>query len=487
MMRLMLLRLFDRCSNYIAVISIFSLWPDIISASPLARSIAVIFDSISSSKIAHVNLGEVDTSLQIPQEVSTWFLLTPLEPQVPGLWLTTATLIDEDTDTNLSPHAALLLLEDANTLIKEVEGDAKQLSGPLANYIRISGPTKSLKKISLATSTSLVDIQVLARHLIYWRRARAIPPLNPRDTYLVSPNADLRKLRAAIQDYANRFPTLPSMPEMLHKLSVAPRQYITLIPSKDHKAAYMEILAFLMRGGWVMQLRTFAWIRVTTDVKLAVVRQEKAKSELKDEQSATTGDKKGSRPTTPGLSAALGMSTDAVEALTRLDTYPKEPKSERPKGSRSSSNSQTYSRASVLSPLTSTATQRSSGNEEDIQDEVKGDKGNKNESNQDSARDDTDRSSKTHVKDDVDDSSLATSLILDPSKPSRLQSLWMDHIRESIADPELREVWPAWVRYFDGRHALDEIAAREGLKRKRVVALLSVLKEMGVLLTIRHW
>lgn len=114
---------------------------------------------------------------------------------------------------------------------------------------------------------SLADIQLLARHLVYWRRARAVPPLHQRDTYIVSPNADLSKLETASRLYSATFPTLPGLPKMLAALSGTPRQYASLIPSKDHKEMYFLILAWLLRGGWVTQLRTFAWIRVTPKTK----------------------------------------------------------------------------------------------------------------------------------------------------------------------------------------------------------------------------
>jgi hypothetical protein len=111
---------------------------------------------------------------------------------------------------------------------------------------------------------------MLASHLVYWRRARAIPPIHQRDTYIVSPNCDLSKLEIATIAYQTAFPTLPSLPKMLSALSGTPRPYGSFIPSKDHKETYFTILAWLLRGGWVTQLRTFARIKVTPEIKLAV-------------------------------------------------------------------------------------------------------------------------------------------------------------------------------------------------------------------------
>src|ERR1700722_17329425 len=105
--------------------SISTTWHEIIAMSPLAKSIAIIYDSISNCKIARVHLDATfGTSFQIPQAISTPYIPTAMEPQRPGLWLTTANVVDDDeTDTNFTQHSALLLLEDTETLVKELEGD----------------------------------------------------------------------------------------------------------------------------------------------------------------------------------------------------------------------------------------------------------------------------------------------------------------------------------------------------------------------------
>ncbi len=177
---------------------------------------------------------------------------------------------------SLAKNFTLLLLDDESKILADVSQSGGPLAAALAHYIRVSSPRKSFAKISALYSISLADIQLLARHLVYWRRARAIPPLHQRDTYIVSPNADMRNLSSAVETYELTFPTLPSLPKMLQALSGAPRPYSSLIPSKDHKQAYFTILAWLLRGGWVTQLRTFAFVRVDSSVKSAVKDQTRA-------------------------------------------------------------------------------------------------------------------------------------------------------------------------------------------------------------------
>ena len=173
--------------------------------------------------------------------------------------------LDNEVQTPTShpgAHFGLLLLADLPTILADVNAASSPIATPLSHYLRVSKPTKSFHQISQASKIPIQHVQFLASHLIYWRRARAIPPLNQRDIYIMSPNADLRNLAAGTSSFSKSFPSSPALPKILSMLSTTPRPYATLIPSKDYKETYLEILAWLMRSGWVTQLRTFAWVRV---------------------------------------------------------------------------------------------------------------------------------------------------------------------------------------------------------------------------------
>jgi hypothetical protein len=62
----------------------------------------------------------------------------------------------------------------------------------------------------------------------------------------------------------------------------------------------------------------------------------------------------------------------------------------------------------------------------------------------------------------------------------------LQYIKDSIADTELADRLPSLFRYFDGESVLEEIGAREGLKRSKVDAWLVQLQEAGFLLTFHH-
>jgi len=479
---------------------ISSLWANIIARSSLAKSIVQVYDKISASRIAHVNLNNAfDVSFQIPQAISTSSIPTATEPQMPGLWLTTATLLDEDdAESYLSPHSALLLLEDEETIIKEIESDAKALSVPLVTFIRTLKPTKSLQKLASAPSypLSLRDLQYLARHLIYWRRARAIPPLHHNNTYVVSPNADLRNLLNAILAYQQRFPTWSSLTKMLGYLGGIPKPYSTWYPSTAHKEVYMDILAWMMRGGWVTHLRTFAWVKVPAEVKAAVDGQHRIDASNKglpkpdtnpvDHQKVEEG-REVSTPKAKRDHSPLSFRKSPESAHPDPDRIPRPSTmsllSPQLQARRSPLRTATLER-DITSPMSALMAVHPNSLPErprtpDIP-PLSAPGPVAAASNEPSA-------SPASSMSKEETPTFKSSLVYSPHKATELESDWLNHIRDSLKDDELRELWPALIKYFDGKHALDEISLREGIKRKKVAQWISWLRENGWLVWVRHW
>lgn len=412
---------------------------------------------------------DVSISLQIPPLTSTPYLAGPTDKAYPGLWLTTADsatpMDDPGADENNAPHQvlakhfALLLLDSEAAIIKDVGASGGTLAPALAHYIRCSKPTKSFAQISAASGIPLSTIQMLASHLVYWRRARAIPPIHQRDTYIVSPNCDLSKLEAATIAYQAAFPTLPSLPKMLSALSGTPRPYGSFIPSKDHKETYFSILAWLLRGGWVTQLRTFARIKVTPEIKLAVetaLRKEEVDRYLaRGNSTSTAADEDSEDDTSSSSSSSLASHGSGDET---------------PMPGRHDPHLQLRTSHKLLDR--STALRRSS-------------------------------------------------LILSPHRASPLESRWLDEIVSRFPDtpgpeqslegtsPELapkdlqtllKKYWPVFLKYFNGYDALEKIPVRENLKRKLVWQVLTRLgfvtgppgsveldARERVLVSVRHW
>lgn len=462
-----------------------ALYTEMARRSSLASAIAKIFDNISASRIAAVSLSpNTSISLQIPPVTSTSYLPSLSEPPLePGLWLTTATdpiSTASDIDSaaftgalQLSKNFTLLLKSNPQKILKDIQAAGGPLAIPLTSFVAQSKPTKSFYKMSIASQTPLTDIQHLARHLVYWRRAIAIPPLHQRDTYIVSPNADMSKLVSACKTYESTFPMMPSLPKMLNSLSGTPIPYGSLIPSSDHKEEYYRVLAWLMRDGWVTQLRTFAYVRVDPEVKKAV--REKDREESRGVK--TPIEKKSPYLNENEKELSRSFSSSAAQ------THPHTP------GQVGNSTFSPFKRPSVISRPSSDGRQSISTDHTSIRGRQP-----------------------TH-------NPKAASLILSPPRASLEESRWLDCIASrftastdssrtdlsstsssDVESAEIRRHWPQFVKYFNGTEALQRIAVREGLKRKFVWNMLmkmglnydeSVEDDKGenhkTLITIRHW
>ncbi|KAF1953287.1 hypothetical protein CC80DRAFT_477681 [Byssothecium circinans] len=515
--------------------SLTATWQKIMSTSPLAKSIATLFEAVSHDRIAHIHFdASFNSSFQIPQADSTPYLPNALEPQMPGLWLTTSNVAAHDDDgAPMTQHAALLLLEDPEVIIKDIQsaGDNKN-AATLAIYIRSIVPTKSLLKLATKYNISAADMEYTAMHLVHWRRARLITPLHPRDIYIVSPNADLSALQAATAAYAIRFPTYPSLPKMLSLLSGTPRIYRSVIPTAEHTDAFMDILAWLMRGGWVTQLRTFAWVRVSPEIKRLVV-IDMAQEEIKEQQrkaaeeqhqkdmealgDSTISDKRASllsagsgRPGTPLRRTRRDRDRDRERGRERdgsedgTDALSPRPGPTGWRGSPARAESDTGSTSSARTtipyisgrPTSPAQTSHSRGG---------GGGGDQNLPHRPSplhlkpaSPSSRSRHSSQHPfsptatnipppSPPLSPQSFKPSLILNPQKASSLETRWLEKIAEGFEDEELKEKWPMLLKYFDGTRATNDISPREGLKRNKVDALIRAVRERGLLVVVRHW
>ncbi|TVY83383.1 Nitrogen permease regulator, partial [Lachnellula suecica] len=261
------------------------LWGQILLQSTLAGAIQDVFLAISNNKIATLRLATtppLELSLQIPIPPYLTSFPSPDDRAILGLVLTSANpMIDEEGNvdpTHINKHFALLLLDDETKIIAEIQADSTELSAPLLECIRLCKPTMSFLQVAQTNSIDATSLLTLAQHLIYWRKAIAIPPLHAREMYIVSPNCDTRKLPEASVSWKRAFPLAPSLPGFLAALSAAPRPYKTFSPSKDHRQTYIDMLAWAIRGGWVTQLRTVAWIVVWPEILYEVQYQLKAEA-----------------------------------------------------------------------------------------------------------------------------------------------------------------------------------------------------------------
>ncbi|RDW71983.1 UPF0171-domain-containing protein [Coleophoma crateriformis] len=452
------------------------LWNEIMARSSLAAAIRDVSDAIMRSKIATVHLATnppVDMSLQIPVP----FYLSQLPSIIqsgqrnkgmPGLLVTTANpLLDDDGNidhAHLNKHFALLLLDDKDKIISELQSDNTELSAPLIEYIKLSPPTQSFLQVAQANSISLNDVKTLAQHLIYWRRAIPIPPLHARDTFIVSPNCDSRKLPNASLAWNKAFPLAPQLPTFLATLSAAPRHYKSFFPSKDHRGQYMDMLAWLIRGGWVTQLRTFCWIMVWPEI-IYEVEYERMSNQVNASKEPPESSNSGSNGGNNNSSrrpyiASTSSSTD--ESGSEKDSKPPLASSNLPLTSEQIAESARLERIALKAEAENLAFAQAFA-----------------------ARPKPEATAHPSLNNAAHLANIAPHIIKDPHRIDEKDSLYMDAIGARIEDEKARKNWARFCRYFNGEDALESIALLEGMKRKEAWGIIAYYQEH--LLISRHW
>ncbi|KAK6335552.1 Nitrogen permease regulator 3 [Orbilia brochopaga] len=462
--------------------SIHDLWHKILRESTLATAIATLYQGISASKIAHVKVNDFDFALQIPIMMETAVLPSISEPQLPGMHLTTLKTLgampSEDEDALMTPHMTLLFLEDVEDIVKEVilDQDQTSLSASFVQFIQNCRPTVSFAQmLSTPTSNGTTNaespeyqyIEYFARHLIYWRKARAIMPLHYRKYYIVSPNADMKRLVSQSLVFSRLFPALPPLPKMLSLLSGKPRPYSAYIPSKDHRQAYMDMLAWLMRYGWVTNLLTFAYLKIPKDIKAAVRERqarEQAESAVELIQASITANSSTSPSTistSVGQSIANGTAIpnagprDAAEDLSKLSVSARADdatvSSSRPKTGWSDMTDASTAAQSRASGATTTA----GGS--------------------------TPFDSKP---DPLSNAPLEDSILYDPSRATPLESAWIEQLTDG-QPPDVVALFDRIVKYMNGQHAIEGIPLRECISRRELKRVLNAMNRYIVY--AKHW
>lgn len=246
------------------------LWANIAVASDLARVVNRTYDGLSAGSIVHLLINDqINLSLSMPSELTS--VLLPRDPDERHIFLTSATSfgskLNDDTDPLLLPHWALLLLDDVDNVLAELPPGASPL---LIKFVKAIKPTLTFGQLSESLSASLHDISTLAKHLVHWQFALPVRPLHVRNIFTTSPTAPVARLKDDADLFAARFPTVPPLPRILHAISQRNAPYSALVPSRDHRNLYIDVLAWLLRRGWLIELRTFVWVKVTPDVKRAV-------------------------------------------------------------------------------------------------------------------------------------------------------------------------------------------------------------------------
>lgn len=355
-----------------------------------------------------------------------------------------------DSDADDIVYYALLLLDDPENIIRDMQAKHRSI---LANFIRMIKPTDTLIKLAhnfkpkgienVKFELVLDQVKSFAFHLIYWRRARVIVPLSARSVYIVSPIAPITfNFHVDIRKFKQTFPLLPSLPNFLQLLSShskKPRQFATIIPSKDHHNGYLSGLAWLLRHGYCTQLHTYLWLKVSRKVRMKV--EEDMEKEGINMQSKTYSSFQDNKEQGEFFGTDNTFKTDN----TKYDVLNKKP-----------------------------GPSDAIGNEEEKSINEKDIKGIQN------------RLLSASIMQDIIIENDDT-IILEPERSSTLERKWIHKIvsEECRLPPELMKLFYDLLKYMNGKTPLEFVILKENISRHELRRLLySIEKHVQA---VRHW
>ncbi|CAN3358579.1 nitrogen permease regulator 3 [Diutina catenulata] len=441
-----------------------------IAESSLCKMIADCYLAISKSQIANLSINNKLRSFQIPIKWEFVSLPEPSVPHLPGAKLcsTTKFLANEgllnlgettrygrgglekwegSDDTGLVAddviYFTLLLMDTPADIIRGLRAES---SSGLARFISVIDPTVSLVELTRTHPELDIDqIKSFAFHLIYWRRARVIQPISTRSIYVLSPMAPISvDFHRDVARFRVQFPSLPSLPHFLKLLSPhgrPPSQFASIIPSRDHRDSYFEALAWLYQYGYVVQLQTFVWIRVSPIIRMRV--EEDMEHELgrrRSKEPAPVANK--DTLLKNQVSDNTSKDKSAAEA-----TKPEEKSPEKEKD-------------------TEEATDDASGHTATAIDSIK-----------------KKLSQGTRVElDETEDA-----IILDPGRATTLERRWINRIivEEAKLSPELTSVFYKLLKYFNGKSPLEVAILKENVSKTELRNLLVALHDYTI--SVKHW
>ncbi|KAF4831789.1 Nitrogen permease regulator 3 [Colletotrichum siamense] len=437
-----------------------SLWSEILATSSLAASVQDIYEAVSQNKIAALQLdttaGPITPSVQIPVPFYVTDLHQIGQKESRGLWLTTAnSFTGEDTLDEpgfLDRNFALLLMGDEKKIIAELQADPDPSTVAMVEFARLSKPTQSFYQVGQSNVLTLSQVRKYAQHFIFWRRAIAIPPLHARDIYIMSPNCDTRNLPRASSEWQKTFPLAPPLTNFLAELSYAPRPYKHFCPSKAHRPTYLAMLAWLMRGAWVTQLCTFAYVIVWPEIIYEVEHKLESDELRKADDTSSLSTSSGARSSSSGIlnpvdeqsetdgaaGAHVPTMSEQVAEKARLERIAE--KTQREAAEKATAHARKVLPAVTDHPSTNDA---------------------------------------PHL------ARMVPYIIVDAKKATGKDSLYLSAIGKRFKDPKVAKAWQDFWKYFNGQTALERIALQEDMKRKEAWNLLTAMSEH--LLCVRHW
>lgn len=466
-------------------------WEQIIENTSLGKLIAQTYESISKSEILNVEVNGRIRSFQIPIK-NIFSSLPPRTSEIPeGSTLSSLSPFNQlssiesishlDINDDTMCYFALILLDDVESIINDIRVDTDSV---FASFIRMIKPSESLMKLSALSGLGIQEVKLFANHLVYWRRAKAVLPISSKNVYVVSPMAPMKRVYEDSIKFNRNFPNLPQLTTFLSLISdlsnTKPKPISVLIPSKDHKELYLEAISWSLKNGYLIQLCSFFYLKITKKVKIEVSEEIEMEVKKRQEKNARKEEH---------LSENDFHSGDDNDSINSDDSH----------GNYLSDNN-----LSNLIKKSSTATSNDANITDNVGTVAVGGSGaGGGTENTHSGKDlntdntaDVDQTVSKSLSESINSESTTTgyiefeeeddedSILAEPEYATALERRWISKIVAN-KPPEVVSLFYKILKHLNGKKALEILLTQEGISRTEFRKLLEALEDN--LVVVRHW
>ncbi|CAE6423837.1 unnamed protein product [Rhizoctonia solani] len=466
---------------------------------PLASAIKTVYESVTNGTVAHIQINEVPLDIQLPPRhttmlggiTSTGIPEDGIDPNADVEHGPASAGAEEEFEDEagraedarrfgwwlprLLPWKGLLLLEDAGPgtgaeMIVRMncgrmasagnvngsvggEEDALADEDMFRKFLSYVQPSLSLSDIAELSELNLkLDVYPMTRLLLYNRKARTVDVIPPgmKVMYSAAP-AFKRPLPELSAVFSRLFPTVPPLPSLLATLTSYSRPFSSLIPSRDHRAFYLEVLIWLLRQGLLEKLHLRVRIVATGEIRAttrAALARERENARLGREVAQIVGQRETRR-----IRRRRSKASDEVEvyfASTSGDMFePPSPELMRRHGSHA------HRRQSLSVSISEDAF------EEEEEDWIE------DEEDEEGVHGDGIGTADVLLEEDSNIAGNGSVIIAEPAEATQLEMRWMEAMTEG-KDPGISQRFHRIRKYFDGKITADEILYREDITRREL-------------------
>ncbi|CAB3379353.1 Hypothetical predicted protein [Cloeon dipterum] len=212
-------------------------YSQILTRSALARDLRTVYEDLCAGGQVHLRVNNwIEVSFCLPHK---------LHPELdPDLLCIQA----------LRPYHGLLLLFEESEILSGLSTDA---SPALTKILKVHSPVKSFQVLAADADIVLDHVYKIARHLVYWAKAKVIFPLCESNVYVVSPTAPLavHSLTEAFSEKFQGTNLLTVLSDFSLPMSLGHR--VSPLDNPQHNTQFIYMIVWMLQHSLLLQLHTY--------------------------------------------------------------------------------------------------------------------------------------------------------------------------------------------------------------------------------------